>query len=177
MATQHDVMRPLALDFGGTGYCVAISKGYSGYIHVDRMDWPKGYAFVIPCGDYEGGDTILPTLEYTVPLQPGQILGMLAGFLPHCCGQSKGPRYVLTLFTDKGIAKKTSDVLLEMGLKVSEINFDLNTPWLLRRVRPTPLSRPLSALPSRSPSVGHPNPVPSPSIVHADPVPSPKPVE
>jgi hypothetical protein len=169
MATQDDAMRPLALDFGGTGYCVAISKGYSGYIHVDRMDWPKGYAFVIPCGDYEGGDTILPTLEYTVPLQPGQILGMLAGFLPHCCGRSKGPRYVLTLFTDKGIAKKTSDILLEMGFKVSEINFDLNTPWLLRRPRPTPLSRPLSrplsALPSRSPSIVRPNPVPSPKPV------------
>jgi hypothetical protein len=129
------------------------------------MDWPKGYAFVIACGDYEGGDTVLPTLEYTVPLKPGQILGMLAGFLPHCCGASTGTRYVLTLFTDKGIAKKTSDVLLELGLKVAEIDFDLNTSWLLRKPRPTPLSRPLSALPSRSASIARPNPIPSPKPV------------
>ena len=152
LATQHEAMQSLALDFGGAWYCVAVSKGYSGFIHVDRMDWPKGYAFVVPCGQYEGGDNVLPTLEYTIPIKPGQILGFLAAFLPHCCSKTTGSQYVLTLFADRSIAKKTSDIMLELGFGVSELDFDLNTPWLLRKPRPPPHSRPLSGLPSRSSS-------------------------
>jgi hypothetical protein len=149
---MQEEMRDYALDFGGAFFCIALSKGANQVVHVDKMDWPKGYAIVIPLGDFEGGDIILPTLDYAIPLKPGQILGFLAAFIPHYCTALEAvkprtqekkmqktvrpevarepERYVATLFTDRDLAMKTRNLLLEMQVSVTDLNFDLNTSWL-----------------------------------------------
>jgi hypothetical protein len=112
-----------AVDFGGSFFCIALSKGHSNNIHLDNTDHKKSYAFIMPLGDFTGGDTLLPTLGLSIPVKPGQLLAITASFLPHYISAVTGPRYVATFFTDLFIGARTRDVLLQMGYPVSDLNF------------------------------------------------------
>ncbi|PVF91793.1 hypothetical protein CPB86DRAFT_671741, partial [Serendipita vermifera] len=70
-------------DFGGAFFCIALSKGHSDNIHLDGTDHTKSYAFIMPLGNFEGGDIMLPTLGLSIPIKPGQLLAVTASFLPH----------------------------------------------------------------------------------------------
>jgi hypothetical protein len=65
----------------------------------------------------------LPTLRHAVPVKEGQILAVTASFLPHRIAQVSGHRYAATFFTDKFCGARSRDVLLQMGLSVSDIHF------------------------------------------------------
>lgn len=126
LALQHQALHDWALDNGPAFFCIALTQGSSDFLHIDRTDWTNSYAFVVPFGEFTGGEAILPTLGLSIPLQPGQYLAFNASFLPHYCAQLKGVRYVATFFTDRGMAAKTCDVLLMLGLTVSQLNFNLD---------------------------------------------------
>lgn len=104
-------------------YCVAVGKGYSFRTHIDSTDNVKSYAFVVPFGEFDGGDLILPSRGLSVPVKSGQFLAVTASFLPHYVSQTIGTRYALTLFTDEFIAGKARNAMLQMGLHVSDLNF------------------------------------------------------
>ncbi|PVF92230.1 hypothetical protein CPB86DRAFT_673599, partial [Serendipita vermifera] len=72
-----------AADFGGAFFCVALSKGHSTNVHMDNTDFRKAYAWIMPLGTFTGGDTVLPTLGLSIPVQPGQLLAITASFIPH----------------------------------------------------------------------------------------------
>jgi hypothetical protein len=112
-----------AADFGGAFFCIALSKGHSDCIHLDNTDHRKSYTFIMPLGDFTGGDTVLPTLGLLIPVQTGQLLAITASFLPHYISKVSGTRYVATFFADLFIGARTRDVLLQMGHSVSDLNF------------------------------------------------------
>jgi hypothetical protein len=116
-------MREHAVDFGGVFFCIALSIGHSDHVHMDNTDFRKSYAFIMPLGDFEGGDTVLPTLGLSIPVCPGQLLAITASFLPHYISAVSGVRYVATFFTDQFTAVRTRDVLLQMGCSVSQLSF------------------------------------------------------
>jgi hypothetical protein len=123
-AYQKHNLKNWVLDFGGMFYCVAVGKGHSYNTHTDVTDFVKSYAIVMPFGDFEGGDLILLSRGLGVPVRSGQFLAVAASFLPHYVADTIGPRYCLTMFTDKFIATKTRDVMVQMGLTVSDLNFE-----------------------------------------------------
>jgi hypothetical protein len=112
-----------AVDFGGAFFCVALSKGHSDKVHMDNTDFRKAYAWIIPLGDFEGGDTVLPTLGLSIPVRPGQLLAITASFLPHYIAAISGVRYVVTCFSDHFVGCWTRDILIQMGYAVSELDF------------------------------------------------------
>jgi hypothetical protein len=111
------------IDFGGSFFCLALTHGSSSGIHTDRTDHTKSYAFVIPLGDFEGGDMETPSIGYRVPLRTGQILAFAASFLPHYVHHATGIRHSITAFTDKFTAIRTRDIMLSLGVSVAELNF------------------------------------------------------
>lgn len=71
-------------------YCVAVGKGYSGRTHIDSTDHVKSYAFVVPFGEFEGGNLVLPSRGASIPVLPGQFVAVTASFLPHYVAQTTG---------------------------------------------------------------------------------------
>jgi len=122
-AYHADNLKEWSVDFGGSFFCIAISKGYSNFVHTDATDHCKSYAIVVPFGDFTGGDFSLPSRGISVPVAPGQFLAVTASFLPHCVMETIGTRYALTFFTEENVATKARDVLIQLGLKVSDLNF------------------------------------------------------
>ncbi|CAG8630895.1 9120_t:CDS:10, partial [Acaulospora colombiana] len=116
LAYLGDELADNVADFGGAFFCMALSKGHSDNIHLDGTDHTKSYAFIIPLGEFTGGDLVLPTLHLSIPVRPGQILAVTASFLPHYISTVSGTRYAATLFTDKFLASRMRDVLLKMGI-------------------------------------------------------------
>lgn len=92
-----------ALQFGGAFFTVAVKEGSSEIIHLDFNDDPNGISWVIPLGDWEGGEFCLPQFGIKIPIQSGQILGAMTRILAHCSAPVKGFRVILTLFADKNL--------------------------------------------------------------------------
>ena len=90
-----------ALQFGGAFFTVAIKEGSSEVIHLDFNDDPNGISWIVPLGDWEGGEFCLPQLGIKIPIRSGQILGAMTRILAHCSAPVKGFRIILTLFADK----------------------------------------------------------------------------
>ncbi|KIJ41797.1 hypothetical protein M422DRAFT_255111 [Sphaerobolus stellatus SS14] len=64
-----------ALDFGGLCQTISIKEGGSQIAHLDWMDHPLIYAFVICIGPgWTGGKLFFPQLRKAVPTQPGQVI-------------------------------------------------------------------------------------------------------
>lgn len=98
---QDLTTRP-ALDFEGTFTMVAVKEGSSERTHVDCND--QGITWVLPIGDWEGGDMVFPQLKLQVPLRSGELLGFSANLLAHHCTPiTSGNRLVITMFTCKHI--------------------------------------------------------------------------
>ena len=99
-----------ALQFGGAFFTVAAKEGSSEIIHLDFNDDPNGVSWVVPLGDWEGGEFCLPQLGIKIPIQSGQILGAMTRILAHCSAPvTKGFRIVLTLFADKNLLKHATE--------------------------------------------------------------------
>lgn len=103
---------------------MALSRGHSYGIHTDRTDNSKSYAFVIPLGEFTGGDLVLPSIGYSVPVRPGQILAFTASLLPHYVKEVTGWRYAITAFTDRFTAVRMRNILLALGIKATALNFE-----------------------------------------------------
>ncbi|KIJ33794.1 hypothetical protein M422DRAFT_85478, partial [Sphaerobolus stellatus SS14] len=76
-----------ALDFGGLCQTVAIKEGGSQIPHIDWLDHPQIYAFVICLGPgWVGGKLVFPQLRRAIPTSPGQVIVFQARQLAHFTG-------------------------------------------------------------------------------------------
>jgi hypothetical protein len=62
--------------------CAVNFNTICGY-HIDRDDDKYGFCWLIPLGDWEGGDVIFPQLNIRVKLKPGNILAFRSNLLVH----------------------------------------------------------------------------------------------
>jgi hypothetical protein len=123
LADQHE---DWPIDFGGAFFCLAVARDNSFGIHTDKTDDPKSYAFVIPLGEFAGGDAGLPHMRTRIPLQTGQVMMFAASYIPHYINTvESGVRYVITAFTDRFTAVRTRDLLLSLKIRVEALNFDI----------------------------------------------------
>jgi hypothetical protein len=90
-----------ALDFGGVFATVAAKEGSSEIIHLDFDDHPDHIAWIVPLGDWEGGEFCVPQVGIKVPIHAGQVIAAMTRNLAHCSAPIKGRRVILTLFSDK----------------------------------------------------------------------------
>ncbi|KAJ3543286.1 hypothetical protein NMY22_g3198 [Coprinellus aureogranulatus] len=72
------------VDFGGSFFTVAMKEGSSERLHIDFNDHPSSLTWLVPFGDWTGGDFVAPQLGQVVPVRPGQILGAMTKTLLHC---------------------------------------------------------------------------------------------
>ncbi|KAF8667673.1 hypothetical protein AX14_006321 [Amanita brunnescens Koide BX004] len=91
-----------ALNFEDAFTTVAVKEGSSEHVHIDRND--QGITWVLPIGEWEGGNMVFPQLGLEVPLRAGELLGFKASLLAHCTTPViKGQRVVITMFTCRHI--------------------------------------------------------------------------
>jgi hypothetical protein len=91
------------LQFGGAFFTVAVKEGSSEVVHLDFNDDPNNISWVVPLGDWEGGEFCLPQLGIKIPIRPGQVLAAMTRILAHCSAPVKGFRVILTLFAEKNL--------------------------------------------------------------------------
>jgi hypothetical protein len=95
-----------AFDMGGAFFTIAVKEGISDIIHLDLNDDPYSLTWVIPLGDWTGGELYCPQLGCKIPIIPGQVYGGLMGKVAHCNAPvTGGRRIILTCFTDLWILK------------------------------------------------------------------------
>jgi hypothetical protein len=94
-----------ALDFGGVFFTVAVKEGSSEIIHLDFNDDKDNVSWIVPFGDWKGGEFCVPQLNQKVPIRPGQVIAAMTRNLAHCSAPVTGRRVILTLFTDKTLLK------------------------------------------------------------------------
>jgi hypothetical protein len=99
-----------SLDFNGVFFTVAVKEGCSEIIHADWNDNPDSLSWIVPIGNWEGGEWCSPQLGLKFPVQAGQVLAATTHRLVHCSAPiTHGQRLIFTLFTDKYLMKSTSD--------------------------------------------------------------------
>jgi predicted 2-oxoglutarate/Fe(II)-dependent dioxygenase YbiX len=94
------------LDFFGAFVTFAIKEGTSEIYHVDWNDDLDSITWLIPLGDWEGGELVLPQkgLERHISIWPGDVFGFMACTLVHCTTPvTKGRQVILTCFSDSNI--------------------------------------------------------------------------
>lgn len=85
---------------------MAVKEGASELLHLDWNDDEDNMAFVLPVGDWEGGEFCCPQLGEKIPIRPGQVFAVTARVLVHCSAPvTNGRRVVFTLFTDNILLK------------------------------------------------------------------------
>lgn len=107
---------------GGLGTTLAIGVGSSPSYHLDRSDWSDMcYTVAIPISpggwDQPGqktGDFKLPQLGVQCPVRPGQAIALQSKHILHrvtaMTPEAKSKRLALSVFTDKLMAQRYSDV-------------------------------------------------------------------
>jgi hypothetical protein len=79
---------------------VAINFNIRSLPHFDEKDPAFGHAFIIPFGDYIGGDLVLETIHTAFVVRPGDIAHFAARGIKHWNREYTGERYSLVFFTD-----------------------------------------------------------------------------
>jgi hypothetical protein len=87
-------------------FTLAIKEGSSERLHIDFNDHPHSLTWLVPFGEWTGGDFVVPQLGAVVPVRSGQILGAMTRVLLHCGTPiTSGCRLVLTCFTDNTLIR------------------------------------------------------------------------
>ncbi|KAF8875575.1 hypothetical protein BD779DRAFT_1678179 [Infundibulicybe gibba] len=95
-----------ALDFQGAFFAVAVKEGSSEIIHLDFHDFKHSITWIVPLGDWEGGEFCIPQLGIKIPVHAGQVLGAMTGVFAHCSAPvTQGYRVILTLFSENCLVK------------------------------------------------------------------------
>jgi hypothetical protein len=90
------------LDFLGAFTTIAVTNGISNVLHADRND--GGLTWVIPLGDWEGGDLCIPQEGIRVAVRPGDAIAFQANFIAHFSSKIQwGNHLALTCFTDRNM--------------------------------------------------------------------------
>ncbi|KIJ53131.1 hypothetical protein M422DRAFT_25637 [Sphaerobolus stellatus SS14] len=83
-----------AIDMGGLFFTLAIKEGGSQIPHLDWLDHPGIYAFVLTVACF-------PQLGKKIKTYPGMVIAFQARYLAHFAGESTGQRLVITCFSDQ----------------------------------------------------------------------------
>jgi len=86
--------------------CAVNFNTICGY-HIDRDDDKYGFCWLVPLGDWEGGDVIFPQLNIRVKLKPGNILAFRSNLLIHGNLPCFGVRHSLVFFTHNNLFSDT----------------------------------------------------------------------
>ena len=98
MACFEYIQERTAFDFESTFTTVAMVEGCSERVHVDAND--QGITWVLPLGNWEGANFMIPQLDLEILVKSGQLLGFSANLLAHYCTPiTSGHRVVITMFT------------------------------------------------------------------------------
>jgi hypothetical protein len=68
--------------------------------HFDTHDPTFGHAFIVPFGNYTGGNLVLNTIHTAFDIRPGDIAHFTAREIEHWNTEYLGDRYSLVFFTD-----------------------------------------------------------------------------
>ncbi|SJL03176.1 uncharacterized protein ARMOST_06522 [Armillaria ostoyae] len=102
------------LDFGPAFFSIAMKDGSSEHVHLDFSDDIHTMTWIIPIGDWEGGEFCIPQLGIGIPLKPGQVLAIRTWLLAHCNAPiTAGRRVVFTCFSEKTVLKHADLHILE----------------------------------------------------------------
>ena len=86
--------------------CAVNFNTICGY-HIDRDDDKYGFCWLVPLGDWEGGDLIFPQLNVRIKLKPGNILAFRSNLLVHGNLPFSGVRHSLVFFTHNNLFSDT----------------------------------------------------------------------
>ncbi|RYP73303.1 hypothetical protein DL771_003732 [Monosporascus sp. 5C6A] len=86
--------------------------------HRDLSDWQRGFAALVPVGDFEGGDLVLRELGLQIRSPPGCVQLIRGRELRHSITRWKGRRFVVVNATHDAVRRWA---LRRMGEDVSEI--------------------------------------------------------
>lgn len=75
------------------------------YEHRDEGDWHKGYAFLVPVGDYSGGDLVLRELGLQIEAPPGCLQMFRGRELRHSITKWTGRRFVCVNVTHEAVRR------------------------------------------------------------------------
>jgi len=75
--------------------------------HIDRHDDKYGFCWLVPLGEWEGGDLIFPQLKVRIKLKPGNILAFRSNLLVHGNLPYSGVRHSLVFFTHNNLFPET----------------------------------------------------------------------
>jgi hypothetical protein len=78
--------------------CAVNFNTICGY-HIDRDDDKYGFCWLVPLGEWKGGDLIFPQLNIRIKLKPGNILAFRSNLLVHGNLPCSGVRHSLVFFT------------------------------------------------------------------------------
>ena len=102
-------------------------EGSSEILHLDFNDDRHSISWVVPFGDWTGGEFCLPQLGVKIPVRPGQALAVMTKILIHCTAPiTNGRRVILTLFCDQTLLKHGdtfSKVLKAVPYRVIEYSY------------------------------------------------------
>ncbi|KIJ52698.1 hypothetical protein M422DRAFT_156537, partial [Sphaerobolus stellatus SS14] len=88
---QEAIKARPCLDMGGLFFTLAIKEGGSQIPHLDWLDHPGIYAFVITVGPgWTGGELCFPQLGKKIVTHPGMIIAFQARYLAHFAGECRG---------------------------------------------------------------------------------------
>ncbi len=74
---------PFAPQLFGIFLMIAINFNIISDYHWDANDEPNCLCFLVPLGDFEGGELCFPELQIVIPLQPGQVVAFASQLLLH----------------------------------------------------------------------------------------------
>ncbi|RYP60694.1 hypothetical protein DL769_007998 [Monosporascus sp. CRB-8-3] len=86
--------------------------------HRDLSDWQRGFAALVPVGDFEGGDLVLRELGLQIRSPPGCVQLIRGRELRHSITRWKGRRFVVVNATHDAVRRWA---LRRMGEDVSEV--------------------------------------------------------
>ena len=86
--------------------CAINFNTISGY-HIDRDDDKYGFCWLVPLGEWEGGDLIFPQINVRIKLKPGNILLFRSNLLVHGNLPCLGVRHSLVFFTHNNLFPET----------------------------------------------------------------------
>jgi hypothetical protein len=65
--------------------------------HFDNNDYQAGYCFVVPFGNFTGGDLVFTGINITIKMQPGMVVAFKSYELEHAVTAYEGERYSIVL--------------------------------------------------------------------------------
>jgi len=67
-------------------------------VHTDTKDYKDGYCWVVPFGDFEGGELYFPDLNITIKMAPQMLVAFQSFNLKHGVNPFTGSRYSLVFY-------------------------------------------------------------------------------